>query len=46
MKNQIQIRTLIKEDIAIISDAFNQIGWNKPESLFIYSYKIYSSIFD
>lgn len=34
MKNQIQIRRLIREDIAAISEAFNQIGWNKPESLF------------
>lgn len=34
MKNQIQIRMLIEKDIAVISDAFNQIGWNKPESLF------------
>jgi GNAT superfamily N-acetyltransferase len=34
MKNQIQIRVLIEKDIAFISDAFNQIGWNKPPSLF------------
>jgi len=34
MKNQIQIRTLIREDIAAISNAFNQIGWDKPISLF------------
>jgi GNAT superfamily N-acetyltransferase len=34
MKNQIQIRPLIREDIAAISKAFNEIGWNKPESLF------------
>lgn len=34
MKNQIQIRRLVKEDIAVISDAFNQIGWNKPASIF------------
>jgi GNAT superfamily N-acetyltransferase len=34
MKNQIQIRPLIREDIAAISEAFNAIGWNKPPSLF------------
>ncbi|WPY00703.1 GNAT family N-acetyltransferase [Candidatus Trichorickettsia mobilis] len=34
MKNLIQIRHFIEEDIAVISDAFNQIGWNKPASLF------------
>ncbi len=34
MKNQAQIRTLIGEDIVAISRAFNQIGWNKPASLF------------
>jgi len=34
MKNQIQICALIEKDIAVISDAFNQIGWNKPASLF------------
>jgi GNAT superfamily N-acetyltransferase len=34
MKNQIQIRPLIREDIAAISEAFNEIGWNKPVSLF------------
>lgn len=34
MKNQIQIRALIEKDIAVISDTFNQIGWNKPASLF------------
>ena len=34
MKNQIQIRPLIGEDIATISEAFNAIGWNKPLSLF------------
>lgn len=34
MNDQIQIRTLIREDIVAISDAFNQIGWNKPLSLF------------
>ncbi len=34
MKNQIQIRPLIREDIAAISEAFNQIDWNKPLSLF------------
>jgi hypothetical protein len=25
---------LIEKNIAVISDAFNQIGWNKPPSLF------------
>ena len=34
MKNQIQIRPLIREDIIAISEAFKQIGWNKPASLF------------
>ena len=34
MKNQIQIRPLIREDIAAISEAFNEIEWNKPPSLF------------
>lgn len=34
MKNQIQIRPLIREDIISISESFNQIGWNKPPSLF------------
>ncbi len=34
MINQIQIRALIEKDIAVISDAFNKIGWNKPASLF------------
>ena len=34
MKNHIQIRPLIRKDIAVISEAFNQIGWNKPASLF------------
>jgi hypothetical protein len=34
MKNQIQIRPLIREDIAVISEAFNQIGWNKPTTFF------------
>jgi len=34
MKNQIQIRVLIEKNIAVISDAFNQIGFNKPPSLF------------
>ena len=28
------IRPLIREDIVAISDAFNQIGWNKPASIF------------
>lgn len=32
--NDVLIRPLIREDIAAISGAFNQIGWNKPESLF------------
>ncbi len=34
MNTQIQIRPLIREDIAAISGAFNEIGWNKPPSLF------------
>ena len=34
MKNHSQIRPLIREDIVVISEAFNQIGWNKPASLF------------
>jgi len=34
MKNQIQIRPLKREDIAVISEAFNQIGWNKSPSFF------------
>ncbi len=34
MKNQIQIRYLIEKDIAVISEACNEIGWNKPASLF------------
>ena len=34
MKNQTQIRALIEKDIVAISEAFNQIGWNKPASLF------------
>jgi hypothetical protein len=34
MKNQTQIHPLIREDIVSISEAFNQIGWNKPLSLF------------
>lgn len=34
MKKQIQIRPLIREDIVAISEAFRQIGWNKPASLF------------
>ena len=34
MKNHTQIHTLISQDVAVISEAFNQIGWNKPESLF------------
>lgn len=34
MNNQTQIRPLIREGIAVISEAFNEIGWNKPPSLF------------
>lgn len=34
MKNQIQICPLRREDIVAISESFNQIGWNKPPSLF------------
>ena len=34
MKKQIQIHPLIRANIAAISEAFNQIGWNKPVSLF------------
>jgi GNAT superfamily N-acetyltransferase len=34
MKNQTQIRALIREDIVAISEAFNKIGWNKLLSLF------------
>lgn len=34
MNDKIQIRLIIKEDIAVISDVFNQIGWNKPVLLF------------
>ena len=34
MNNQTQIRPLAEEDIVAISEAFNQIGWNKPLSLF------------
>lgn len=34
MKNHTQIHTLITQEVAVISEAFNQIGWNKPESLF------------
>jgi hypothetical protein len=29
------IRHLIEEDITLISETFNQIGWNKPPSFFI-----------
>jgi GNAT superfamily N-acetyltransferase len=32
--NDVLIRPLIREDIAAISGAFNQIGWNKSASLF------------
>ena len=32
--NDVLIRPLIREDIVAISEAFNQIGWNKPPSLF------------
>jgi len=34
MNTQIQIRPLTRENIAAISGAFNEIGWNKPPSLF------------
>jgi GNAT superfamily N-acetyltransferase len=34
MKNHTQIHTLISQEVASISEAFNQIGWNKPASLF------------
>ncbi len=34
MNNKIQIRKLLKQDIKPISEAFKQIGWNKPISLF------------
>ena len=34
MNNQTQIRLVIEEDIVDISRGFNQIGWNKPPSLF------------
>lgn len=34
MKNQIQIRPLKREDIASMTEAFDQISWNKPPSLF------------
>lgn len=34
MNNQTQIRPLIEEDIVATLKAFNQIGWNKPLSLF------------
>jgi hypothetical protein len=34
MKKKAQIRPLIKEDIVAISEAFKQIGWNKPASVF------------
>ena len=34
MKNQVHIRPLINEDIVVASEAFNQIGWHKPISLF------------
>lgn len=33
-KSEVFIRSLIKEDIVAISEAFSQIGWNKPPSLF------------
>jgi GNAT superfamily N-acetyltransferase len=32
--NDVLIRSLIREDIVAISEAFNQIGWNKPATLF------------
>lgn len=28
------ISSLVKEDIKIITEAFNLVGWNKPASLF------------
>lgn len=34
MKNQTQIHPLIREGSVAISEAFNQISWNKPPSLF------------
>jgi len=34
MKNHTQIHTLIRQEVASISDVFNQIGWNKPPSPF------------
>ena len=34
MKNHTQIHTLISQEVAVISEAFNEIGWNKPVSLF------------
>jgi hypothetical protein len=34
MKNKIKIRNLIKSYSAVISEAFHQIGWNKPVSFF------------
>jgi GNAT superfamily N-acetyltransferase len=34
MTHEIKIRLLIKADIIAISQAFNDIGWNKPPSLF------------
>jgi GNAT superfamily N-acetyltransferase len=34
MNSKIQIHPLIEEDIIPLSDAFTQIGWNKPPSLF------------
>lgn len=34
MKNQIQVRPLLNQDIGAIVSSFNQIGWNKPASLF------------
>jgi GNAT superfamily N-acetyltransferase len=32
--NDVLTRPLIREDIAAISEAFNEIGWNKPATLF------------
>lgn len=32
--SDVLIRPLIRKDIVAISEAFNQIGWNKPASLF------------
>lgn len=34
MSDTLTISTLIKEDCAILADSFQQIGWDKPLSLF------------